>query len=317
MSSFIAFIISFVFCVIVEPFLIPLLRKAKFGQSILQVGPSWHKTKQGTPTMGGIGFIIAIILTVVVSAIFGNVGRKLVLIIVGALLFALIGFIDDYIKVVLKRNLGLRAYQKFLLQTVCAIGIMLIANSWGIVPSKVTISFSDIELSFAFIPLAVLVIVGASNAVNLTDGLDGLVASTTFVVCIFFAAIGLLIGDFDINLLSAISAGALLAFWLFNKHPAKVFMGDTGSLFLGALVGLLAIFINNPIALIFVGLVYVIETLSVIIQVISFKLTGKRVFKMSPLHHHFEMCGWREQKIVAYATIITLIMCGVALLTYL
>jgi phospho-N-acetylmuramoyl-pentapeptide-transferase len=250
---------------------------------------------------------------------FGNVGRKLVLLIIGSLLFAAIGFIDDFIKVVLKRNLGLRAWQKFLLQIVCALGIMLIAIQSGIVSSVVPIPFASFSIDFGWIylPFSVLVIVGSSNAVNLTDGLDGLVTSVTFVVSVFFAAVGLLIGDFDINLISAIVSGALLAFWMFNKHPAKVFMGDTGSLFLGGLVALLVIFANNPLILVFVGLIYIIETLSVIIQVTSFKLTGRRVFKMSPLHHHFEMCGWREQKIVAYATLITLLMCAVAMLSYL
>lgn len=299
---------------------IPMLIKLKFGQEIRDEGPKWHAKKSGTPTMGGFIFISAVvIMTAICYTISVLAGMdfpcdsSIFLLIVVSLVYAVIGFIDDYIKVILKRNLGLTAKQKFLMQLVAAVAFV----SWAVygegISTAVKIPFTAFafDMGIYFIPLAVLVILATVNSVNLTDGIDGLATSITIVVALFYLVFAEF-GDFPnqtVALFAAILLGSLLGFLIYNKYPAKVFMGDTGSLFLGGAVSGMAILLEQPLALIIIGFVYVAESLSVILQVISFKTTGKRIFKMSPIHHHFEMCGWKETKIVAVFTFVTFVLC--------
>ncbi len=305
-------------------YLIPYLHKLNFGQTILDIGPSWHKNKQGTPVMGGIMFIIGIAFTTTVSVIlyviFGtgitgvyqiDPSKTLVMVFTGlalALMHSGIGFIDDYIKVVKKRNLGLTAIQKLVMQFAVTIAYLAVLGILGY-GGKTTIPFvGQIDLGWLWYPLAAIVIVGVVNAVNLTDGVDGLDGSLTFFVALFFMLISTMIGSVGVSLLSASVAGGCLGFLVWNFHPAKVFMGDTGSLFLGGMVCALAFAVDMPVLLLPLGFVYLAEMFSVVLQVGYFKLThGKRLFKMSPIHHHFEMCGWSEVKIVTVFSVVTII----------
>ena len=314
-------VVAFVAAAILGVVLIPVLHRLKFGQEIREEGPKWHAKKSGTPTMGGFIFIAATVLAVAVSyalAIWGIVdiaiSSEILMLLVISLVFGIIGFIDDYIKVILKRNLGLTAKQKFLLQLVAAIGFVCWAVYGEGISTAVKVPFTafEFDMGFWFIPFATVVILATVNSVNLTDGLDGLATCITIVVALFF----MLFAEFGafpnsaVALFAAILCGGLIGFLLYNKYPAKVFMGDTGSLFLGGAVCGMAIILEQPLALLIVGLVYVMESLSVILQVASFKLTGKRIFKMSPIHHHFEMCGWSEKKIVAVFTLVTAMLCA-------
>ena len=294
--------------------LIPLLRAMKAGQSIREIGPKWHKDKEGTPTMGGIGFVAAAILCVVAAGwpdmMNGNYEHLYVL---GfALVFGIIGFIDDFVKVKLKRNLGLTALQKLALQ-LAASGCYLALLRWnGNLTGDLYIPFWNVTVSMnwiVYLVFAMFVIVGGVNAVNLTDGVDGLASGVTTAVMVFFAYVAYSWGEHTLALIPSAMVGALLAFLCYNFHPAKVFMGDTGSLFLGGLVCGLAFALDMPLILLPVGIVYIAETLSVILQVIYFKLThGKRLFRMSPLHHHFELGGWSEVKIFTVFTLVTAVM---------
>ncbi len=297
---------------------IPMLRRLKFGQEIREEGPAWHAAKSGTPTMGGIIFIISIAVMLAVSVIIGTVHEfplgnliDLLLVFLLSLAFGVIGFIDDYIKVVKKRNLGLTAAQKFSLQFLVALifaALVAVGSDTGTVISLPFTSL-DIDLGWFYIPFVIFVMLATVNSVNLTDGLDGLATSITMVVAIFYLIMSDILSNQAMALFSAVLIGALLGFLFYNWKPAKVFMGDTGSLFLGGAVCGLAIMLRQPITLLIVGFVYVIETLSVIMQVTSYKLTGKRIFKMSPIHHHFEMCGWSEVKIVCVFTAVTAALC--------
>ena len=310
---------------------IPYLKRLKFGQTILDIGPNWHKDKQGTPTMGGIMMIAGVLLSLVVaytySAISGGrfatelkTSYRLTVFLAGlimALCMAAIGFMDDYIKVVKKRNLGLTARQKTFLQLF--ISAMYLATLW-IAGMRITyIPFAgavDVSrgIGLIFWPIALMFIYGFTNAVNLTDGIDGLASSVTLVVaCAFMLGAGFLY-SMNINVMSAALAGACVGFIFWNAKPAKVFMGDTGSMFLGGLVVAVSFGIGRPILLIFAGITYLLEALSDIIQVAYYKRTKKRIFKMAPLHHHFEMCGWSEQKIVYVFSGVTAVGCAVALL---
>ena len=312
---------ALVLALIFGKLLIPVLRRLKFGQEIREEGPKWHAKKSGTPTMGGLIFIIAAIVMCAVCYTIGVLagldvpaGSEILMLLAVSVAFGVIGFIDDYIKVILKRNLGLTAKQKFLLQLIAAVAFMCWAVYGEGISTVVKIPFTEIKADFGmfFIPFAVFVILGTVNSVNLTDGLDGLATSITIIVALFFALFAHF-GTFPndaVALFAAILAGGLIGFLFYNKYPAKVFMGDTGSLFLGGAVCSMAILMEQPLALLIVGLVYVVETLSVILQVISFKTTGKRLFKMSPIHHHFEMCGWSERKIVAVFTSVTAVLCA-------
>ena len=321
------FIIALAVTLALGPVFIPWLHKLKFGQEIREEGPKWPRKKSGTPTMGGIMFMAGIAAAVVVCTIIfvvnGTFSRntgKLALLFIIALGFGIIGFIDDYIKVVKKRNLGLTAIQKFMLQLLLTIVYVAALGLMGELKTDVIIPFTDIVWSmpiWLYIPFVMFVMVGTVNAVNLTDGLDGLASSVTIVVALFFLAMAAAFSQIGIIYFAAAIMGALIGFLFYNKYPAKVFMCDTGSLFLGAAVALMAIDMGAHIYLIIAGFVYFAETLSVIMQTAYFKYTkkkygeGRRIFKMSPLHHHFEMCGWSEKKIVAVFTLVTFVLCAV------
>lgn len=322
MYLFIGAIGAFIISLCMGMILIPVLHKLKFGQEIREEGPKWHAKKSGTPTMGGLIFIAAIFAMSAICCVLGlffgidmpadsTYLKTLVMLLCLSAVYGVIGFIDDYIKVILKRNLGLTAKQKFLLQLVAAVGFVCWAVYGMDIATVVKIPFTSIELDFGiwFIPFAALVIIATVNSVNLTDGLDGLATCVTCMVALFFILFADKVANKAVALFASILLGSLMGFLMYNKFPAKVFMGDTGSLFLGGAVCGMAIVTEQPLALLIVGLVYVIESLSVILQVISFKTTGKRIFKMSPIHHHFEMCGWSETKIVITFTIVTAVLC--------
>lgn len=322
MYLFIGAIGAFIISLCMGMILIPVLHKLKFGQEIREEGPKWHAKKSGTPTMGGLIFIAAIFAMSAICCVLGlffgidmpadsTYLKTLVMLLCLSAVYGVIGFIDDYIKVILKRNLGLTAKQKFLLQLVAAVGFVCWAVYGMDIATVVKIPFTSIELDFGiwFIPFAALVIIATVNSVNLTDGLDGLATCVTCMVALFFILFADKVANRATALFASILLGSLMGFLMYNKFPAKVFMGDTGSLFLGGAVCGMAIVTEQPLALLIVGLVYVIESLSVILQVISFKTTGKRIFKMSPIHHHFEMCGWSETKIVITFTIVTAVLC--------
>lgn len=313
-----AVLLSFAVTALLAKKFIPFLISRKLNQPIYEIGPRWHKSKAGTPTMGGIFFISAIILTMGVLSFFAidkEFLAPLWLTLGMAVLFAAVGFIDDYAKLIKKQNEGLKAYQKFILQSIVAAAYISAMCALGYMDTVVPIPFTEIEidLGIAFYPLAILLIVGVDNSTNLTDGIDGLCATVTAVVAAFFAlfglpVIGLLHGE-AITYLAGALFGGMLGFLVYNWNPARIFMGDTGSLFLGGLAAGLAFLAKSPLIILIVGIVYVIETASVILQVAYFKLThGKRLFKMAPIHHHFEKCGWKETSIVFLAAIVTLIV---------
>lgn len=307
-----SFVASFGAAAILGLFLIPILRRLKFGQSIREGGPNWHMKKSGTPTMGGTIFIAAFLMV----SPFALRGLGEVSVALCALLFGAIGFVDDYIKVVKKRNLGLTAGQKFAAQVLVSVAFVLFMLYTGRADTAVRIPFLRVPLDFGlfFIPFAIFCLLAFVNGVNLTDGIDGLAGFVTLVVVLFLSVAAHMEGKEGLSALCLIVAGGILGFLLFNVHPAKVFMGDTGSLFLGGFITAVAIALRFEILLAVAGIVYVAETLSVILQVTSFKLTGKRIFKMSPIHHHFEMCGWSETKIVFVFTATSLLACGVTYL---
>ncbi len=300
-----ACIISFIITAIAEPFLIPFLRKLKFGQTILEDGPTWHGKKQGTPTMGGIAFIVA---TVIASLFFVRDVRGGAILLCGVL-FGVIGFIDDYIKVVKKRNKGFSAKEKFLAQTIVSLAYAVFLY-FALGQSATKIPFTDIELNLGlfYIPFVMLVLLATTNSANLTDGLDGLAASVGSIIAIFFALATASLQS-EGSAVSGALAGGLLGFLIYNAYPAKVFMGDTGSLFIGGIISAVAISAGMEFFIIIAAFVFLFEALSVIIQVGVYKKTKKRVFKMAPVHHHFEMCGWKETKVVAVFSVITLLLC--------
>ncbi len=310
--------ISLILALVLTPILIPMLTRLKFGQSIREEGPSWHQKKSGTPTMGGISMIIAVAIGALIAyLISGTFGALELTLIVGSVLFGVIGFADDYIKVVKKRNLGLTSGQKFSAQLLVSVLTTVFMMYNGVISGEIYVPFikSAVDIGFFAIPLAILVQLSVVNSVNLTDGLDGLASSVTLIVSLFFMICALVLGNMAVAAFMGATAAACVGFLFFNANPAKVFMGDTGSLFLGGAIATGAIALKMPLILIIAGGIYLIETLSVIIQVASFKLTGKRVFKMSPIHHHFEMCGLNEKKIVLLFTAATVILCGIAYLT--
>ena len=318
--SLIAAAVSFVLTLLIGRFLIPELRKLKAGQEIREDGPTWHKSKAGTPTMGGIMFILGAGVTVFIlgwSFMLEGVFWHLYVYLF-ALIFGLIGFVDDYRKVRQNQNEGLTARQKFILQLAAAVVFLVLMRYEGLLTNDLYIPFLNMSFTInwiVYLIFAAFVIVGCVNAVNLTDGIDGLAASVTFVVMAFFTVAGVLWSTYGIQaLFPAAMAGGLAAFFVYNHHPAKVFMGDTGSLFLGGAVAALAFVFDMPLV-IPVGIIYILETLSDIIQVGYFKLThGKRFFKMAPLHHHLELSGWSEAKLVAVFSLVTLAGCVLAYL---
>jgi len=301
-------------------FLVPALRRAKAGQSIREDGPVWHNNKQGTPTMGGVMFIAGIAIACLTAGFREMQDGDFVHIVVlaFALVYAAIGFIDDYVKLKKKRNLGLKARHKFALQIVAAIGMLLLMRLTGNLTPDLFIPFFGVTVSVPaplYYIFAVIVVVGTVNSVNITDGADGLATGVSLPVAAFFAVVAFLWGYSALGVFAGALAGGLVGFLYFNFHPAKVFMGDTGSLFLGGAVCALAFAMNMPLILLPLGFVYFVETLSDIIQVSYFKLTkGRRVFKMAPIHHHFEMCGWSEHKLFAVFTSVSAVF---AVLSYL
>lgn len=301
-------------------FLIPYLKKLHFGQTILDIGPKWHKSKEGTPTMGGFMFLMGTIMAVVIGFVIynslnddieiGDRGVKMLKLLCGILmsmLFCLIGFIDDFIKVSKKRNLGLTSKQKLVLQFLISGMYLFALYLLGDRSTSFNFGFYELDLKFFYYPLMILFITFLVNAVNLTDGIDGLCGSVTAVGSISFLMISMLLTENEQALFSVALAGACLGFLVWNLHPAKVFMGDTGSMFLGGAIVSIGMATRQHFILAIIGIVYICEALSVVLQVICYKTTGKRIFKMSPIHHHFEMSGWSEYKIVIVFSAVALI----------
>ncbi|WP_459499767.1 phospho-N-acetylmuramoyl-pentapeptide-transferase [Bacillus sp. C1] len=292
--------VAFLISVALSPLFIPFLRKLKFGQSIRDEGPKSHQKKSGTPTMGGIVIYVSMMVTTLIMAIkFKQLGTEVSLLLLVTFGYGLIGFLDDYIKVVKKRNLGLTSKQKLIGQLVIAIAFFVIAKGQGF-DTHLMIPGTEMkfDLQWAYFILVLFMLIGGSNAVNLTDGLDGLLSGTAAIAFGAFGVIAVAQNQYAVAIFCMAVVGAVLGFLVFNANPAKVFMGDTGSLALGGAIAAVAILLKQELLLVVIGGVFVMETLSVIIQVISFKTTGKRVFKMSPLHHHYELCGWSEWRVV-------------------
>ena len=295
--------------------ILPVLRALKAGQSVRQIGPTWHNYKAGTPLMGGLMFIFALIICLVIN-IPTMTDYSVFYVLAMSLCFGLVGFLDDFCKVKFKRDLGLTALQKMLLQMAVSALFLYLLYKQGTLVTTVIVPFFNVSFHMhplLYIFFAMFVIVGCVNAVNLTDGVDGLRSSVTLPVMIFFTAAAVMMERMDLALMPAALVGGLIAYLFCNWHPAKVFMGDTGSLFLGGAVCGLACALNMPLILVVVGFVFIMETLSVILQVGYFTLPhGKRLFKMSPIHHHFEMCGWKEVKIVLVFAAVSAVMCLIA-----
>lgn len=322
-QSLVVFVIAFAVSAISGPIIIKTLRRLKFGQKILEDGPKWHLKKQNIPIMGGFIFFLAIVAAMAAAlVIFGTEGcGRWLLVLAMATAFGVIGFIDDWSKIKKAQNKGLSARQKFLLQLAVSVLFITLMRTLGLLTPVIAVPFLNISFEIPWIVYFIFmsfIIVGADNAVNLTDGLDGLAASVTLVVMAFFAFAAHYLANVSADgavmqafaMLPAAACGALGGFLIYNFNPARVFMGDTGSLFLGGLVAGMAFAIDLPLILIPVGIVYIIEVLSDIIQVMYFKLSGgKRVFKMAPIHHHFELCGYSERQIIITAFLITVAMC--------
>lgn len=312
-----AIVIAAVITGLLGYFMVPFLHKIKFGQTIREVGPSWHKNKQGTPTMGGIMFIIGSSVAAVICIAFlwlnGGAETQLmfVKVMAGALMavgFGIVGFLDDYISIKKHRNLGLTEIQKLILQFIIVGAYLLSVALAGGTTETVIPFLGSVDLGFFYYILAAVFIVGMVNAVNFTDGIDGLNTSVTLVVTLVFSVIAMLLNRVGLSFYAAAIVGAMIGFLFWNANPAKVFMGDTGSLFLGGAVCALAFGVDMPILLILIGIIYIVEILSVVLQVTYFKIThGKRIFKMAPIHHHFEMCGWNENKICFVFSGVTLL----------
>lgn len=319
-----ALILAFLVSTVFGKYYIPWLRKQKAGQQILEIGPNWHMSKQGTPTMGGAMFIAAVAfvcLTVGFERMLrGDWGH--IVMFLFALIFGIIGFLDDWEKLKKKQNLGLTAKQKFALQLVAAVIFIFFLRRMGYCQPHLYIPFWNVTVNmpeWLYYIFAVFVIVGTVNSVNLTDGIDGLAASTSIPVCLFFVAVTFLSHQYlSLGIFASALLGGLLGFLVYNWNPAKVFMGDTGSLFLGGAIAAMAFAYDMPLILILIGIMFIIETMSDILQVGYFKLThGKRIFKMAPFHHHLEMGGfaghkWKEKELVALYVCITVLMCILA-----
>ena len=318
----ISLIITFIVSIILGIIIIPILRKLKVGQIERDDGPKSHLKKQGTPTMGGIIIIIAMLLVAIGICIYFTINgqitiaHKILPVLLLTLGFGMIGFIDDFKKLVLKNTKGLKPSYKMLglliisvayviyLIYVLKIGTQTYRPRWK--------QYIDLPI-YLYIPFAILVILGTTNAVNLTDGIDGLASSVSAIILTCLTVIGIMFGQPEISVFGSIVIGAVLGFLMFNLHPAKVFMGDTGSLLLGGVISAIALYLKMPLLLLLIAIIPVIETISVIIQVVYFKKTGKRVFKMTPIHHHFELSGWTENKVVVIFSVITLIVCVIVL----
>ena len=306
-------IIGFLIVVILGPIFIPMLAKFKFGQTVRDDGPQTHLQKNGTPTMGGVIMIIAILITGLTRA---KIDKDLLVGLICITGFGFVGFLDDFIKIKMKRSLGLKAYQKIILQFALALFVSYYQYSASPSATQIMIPFTDyiINLGPLYVPIMMFVIIGTVNAVNLTDGLDGLASGITLIVSIFFMLLAISVGNSDVAILAAATGGACLGFLGFNSYPAKVFMGDTGSMALGGAVVSFAVLTNSVLLIPIVGGIYFAEAISVIIQVTSFRLTGKRVFKMAPIHHHFEQCGWPETRVVFVFWITTVVLAWIVII---
>lgn len=297
---FFTIVLAFLITVLLSPIFIPFLRRLKFGQSIREEGPKSHQKKSGTPTMGGLMILLSVaVTTLVMTGKFSEPTSKTFILLFVLLGFGLLGFLDDFIKVVMKRNLGLTSKQKLLGQIIISVIVYFVLKQTEF-STAVSIPFVDkpIDLGWFYVLFIIFWLVGFSNAVNLTDGLDGLVSGTAAISFGAFAILAWSQSQYEISIFAVAVVGAVLGFLVFNAHPAKVFMGDTGSLALGGAIAAIAILTKLEFMLILIGGVFVIETLSVILQVISFKSTGRRIFRMSPLHHHYELVGWSEWRVV-------------------
>ena len=305
-----AIVISFIVASILGPIIIPQLHKLKFGQNIRQEGPKSHLKKAGTPTIGGLIFIFATIITMFIMV--GNPTDEAMIALYSFVGFGFVGFLDDLLKIIKKKNEGLTSGQKMILLLI--VSGFLTWYAYKYIGTSINIPFLNGQINFGlfYIPFVMFYFAGVTNAVNLTDGLDGLATSVTVLVTTFLGIISYNLGHISLAIFCVALAGALLAFLRFNAFPARVFMGDTGSLALGGAVAMVALILKMPLILVLIGIIYVIETLSVILQVASFKLTGKRIFKMAPIHHHFEQLGWSETKIVSVFSIITVVFCFIA-----
>lgn len=315
--NIIVVVLSFAIAALTGIVLVPFMRKIAFGQTILKY-VDWHKSKQGTPIMGGFMFIIASLFASAVGFLLfrsfgGEAGAvpsmkvyRLLAGMIMALLFSAVGFADDYIKAVKKQNLGLKARQKIFFQVFISAAYLLAMRMTGDKSTTVNLIFADIDIGLFYYPFMILVIIFVVNAVNLTDGVDGLCGTLNVISSLSFASICMLLSQTEYSVFAYALAGGCIGFLVWNLHPAKIFMGDTGSMFLGGAVVALGLCTGQEMLLVIVALVYILEALSVVLQVISFKTTGKRIFKMSPIHHHFEKCGWSEYKIVAVFSIVGL-----------
>ena len=316
--------VSFVITVILAMIIIPILKKIKIGQIERDDGPQSHLKKQGTPTMGGIIFMVSIIICVTISYLFLNFNGKteaaqnLLPILVLTIGFGVIGFIDDFKKLVLHNTKGLSPKRKMLGLFLISVAYTLFIIKFSSVGTATLIPFAKIIVDlpiYIYIPFAILVILATTNAINLTDGIDGLSSSVCAIIITCLTVIAMIKGNTEIVIFGSITVGAILGFLMFNLHPAKVFMGDTGSLFLGGVISGIALYLKVPLLLLVIALIPILETLSVIMQVLYFKKTGgKRLFKMAPLHHHFELSGWTENKVVMIFAVITLLVCIIGIL---
>ncbi len=310
----------FALTALAERILIPILRSHKAGQKILDIGPRWHKSKEGTPIMGGIGFILAILAVVAVFFIYVGIQKKapdyipLALTVAFAVSHGAIGFVDDYCKLIKKQNEGLTRMQKLVLQFAITAGYLCVMGYTGNLPSSIIIPVINLPIRGAlWYILAGILAVGVINGANFTDGIDGLASSVTYVIGIFFAIFAFFANDMGLSVVGGAIIGATLGFLLYNIHPAKVFMGDTGSLFLGAIVTGALFQMREPLLIFLICAVYILELLSTVLQILYFKLThGKRLFKMAPVHHHFEKCGWSENKIVIVFALVQFAFCTLA-----
>lgn len=309
-----AFVLGFIISIIIGLILIPVLHKLRFGQNIRENGPKSHLKKAGVPTIGGLIFIFGTTFSTRIMFAFGRGNTDIIAVLLALIGFGFVGFLDDILKIIHKNNLGLRAWQKMVILLI--VSVPLSYYFYLKVGSSVYIPFTDksLNLGWLYIPLAIIYLTGMTNAVNFTDGLDGLATSVTTLVAMFLALVSYRTGNISLGIVCVILSGSLLGFLKFNAFPARVIMGDTGSLALGGAIATVALLLRMPLLLFIVGVIYVIETLSIILQVVSFKIRKKRIFKMAPIHHHFEFI-WSEVKIVSIFSIVTIIFCFIGFLS--
>lgn len=310
----IALVLGLIISLVLGPIVIPMLHKLKFGQNIRKEGPKSHQKKAGTPTIGGIIFIVSIVMVMIFMRY--KLSDEAMVVLYGMLAFGIIGFLDDMLKIIHKENEGLTSKQKFILQLIFS--LVFAIYGYKVIGTDIMIPFTNktVDFGILYVPFVIFYFTAITNAVNLTDGLDGLATSITILVMAFFGVVSYNTGHTSVAVFCVGLVGALLGFLKFNAYKAKVFMGDTGSLALGGALSTILLVLKSPFLVIIVGMIYIIETLSVVIQVTYFKKTGKRIFKMAPIHHHFEQCGWSEVKIVTVFSIVTCILCLIGLFAF-